>query len=1043
MKKKARLNRNFLTQGVRYSALALAVMLPMHSLYAKDLDNSAGFNIQAQSLENALIEFSEQAGIQVIFSTDLLKGANSNGLAGEFTSRAALDQLLSEHQLTYQVVNEDTVAISKLSDANDANSAPSENNRRKDALERDVEEMVVTGSRISRSGFEQPSPTTIISEEAIEGTGLNALGDVLLRTPSVGEGLGSANANFSDDAGATFLNLRGLGIDRTLTLVNGRRRVAGSNTSSAVDLSAIPSAMVERVEIITGGASAVYGADAVTGVVNIITKKDFEGLEVSGRGGVSQHGGGDTQSFNLFGGTQFADERGSLTFGASYNKEKAIHAKQRDFAAQSKFLFLNELNTGPSDGIPDQIHYNGLLLPNTHPAGTFVIGGTRYTVDPGLRPTQNDQSFFGGLLGIGGDGFDNSLFQNLRTPLETFSVMTNLDYELTENVNFFMETSFSNNKATDNRQPSFDNGFIIQRDNVFISDELGALMDANSLSQLSVQRTHYDHGFEINNIDRKTYNFVGGLEGTFNDDWEWQAFYQYGSYNYNSQLENVRINENFNFAADAIADPITGEPICRDAAARADGCVPFNMLGRDGASQEALDYILHTRIRDFKTTQRVAGIQLTGDVFELPAGPLRFATGGEYRKETLSLRDDGRALAGELFFSAPGAQPVDAEFDVSEAYLELLAPVVADKPFMREVNIEGAVRFSDYSSIGNTTATKVGMDWSPIEDIRFRATRSRSVRAPNLNELFSPGVGGFLGLNDPCHITNINNNPTREANCRAIGIPVGWEDPTIGSAEPLITSGNPNLDPETSVSWTFGAVITPRFVENLTVSLDFWSIEIEGAINTIDAQTALDKCFDSASLDNPFCPMFNRDPATLGFTLTELSDINVGKLTAKGIDFQGRYDLDLAIGTLGFLLQGTYLLEHEELVDANDPTSLIVYDGQVTHPKLRMNLLTSYQRDAWTANLSTRVIGPAKGDIQATAESRDFNDADAKIYNDLTVSYAFPSDMSLTIGINNLFDVEPPPLSETYFGGSFQGTAGGGLYDNIGRFFFVGGSVRF
>ena len=906
-----------------------------------------------------------------------------------------------------------------------------------------LDEIIVTGSRIARSGYQTATPTTVIGDDAIEISGFNNIGDIALRTPSFGIGLGSANANFSDDAGASFVNLRGLGADRTLVLVNGRRRVSGSTLSSAVDLSTIPAGMVERIEVITGGASAVYGADAVTGVMNVILKDDFDGFEVSANGGFGTEGsGGETFAANMFGGAEFADDKGGINFGVSYSKDEPLFGPQRDFTKGLSFLFSNGANTGPNDGIPDRIHYHNGRLPNTHVAGTFVIDGSQYTVDPNLRLIQNDQTYPIGFIASGGDGYNAALYVPLRTETETLTTMTTVKYQLAEKVSLFIEAQFANIDAVDSRNPSsFDSSIMIDRANPFLPIDVAALMDLNGLSELRVQRTHEDHGLETNDLTKKTFSFIGGFEGQIFDEWNWNAFFQYGQYDYNSQMKNSRINSHFSEAIDVISDPVTGDPICRSATARDEGCEPLNVIGRDVASEAALDYILHTRLRDITNSQKVIGVQFDGSPFSLPAGPLQIAGGYENRKETVSIRDDGLALTGDLFFTVGAGTPnTDSSFDVDEFFIEVLAPLIVDKPLINEMNLELAFRSSDYSTIGTTSAWKAGGDWSLVEGFRVRATKSKSVRAPNLNELFGAGTASFSSLIDPCHITNINNNTKRAANCLADGAPVGFFDPTVAASDPILTSGNSELDPETSRSSTLGFVMTPATLDSISISLDYWDIEISDAINTVVPQTALNKCYDSESLNNPFCSLIERG-TDFALSRVRLSDINIGKLTAKGIDLQVDYSQEVFGGNLSLSALGTYVLEHEELVDENDSSTLIIRDGEVSNPSVRVNLRGTYVQGPWSVDLMTRYIGSSKGDVQAAPEDRDLNRAESKVYNDLVLGYEFDDGYRGFIGINNLFDVTPPGLAETQFGGSYNDE--GALYDNIGRFITMGVSAKF
>jgi iron complex outermembrane receptor protein len=910
-----------------------------------------------------------------------------------------------------------------------------------------LEEITVTGSRISRTSFEMPTPVQTLDAAQIEQSGLNNAGDLLTRVPSVGVGRGMNNAQQSPDAGSIFLDLRGLGVERTLTLVNGRRRVSGSSLSSAVDLSTIPAAMIERVEIITGGASAVYGADAVTGVVNIKLREQFDGLELSARTGTSQHGDANSYMVSIGAGGQFADQRGSIALGVTHTKDDPLMARDRDFARINRGHQPNPANTGPNDGIPDYISlYNWRITP-THPAGTFVIGGTRYTVDPTLRPTQNDR-IIDSFLAEGGDGFDGGRWDQLRVGNETVSGLAALKYDISDHVRFFSDVHFAATKTHSPGQPTFNYGLPIQRDNPFIPAELGALMDANGLSTLSVDRTNYDHGPVTEDIARNTYTIVTGLDGAFGNGMKWEAFYQYGEYRGEKRQKNTRVTSRFLEAIDVILDPETGQLVCRSEAARDAGCQPLNILGQNQATSEAVEYFHHTRVSDVRNTQQVAGLSLTGDAFNLPAGPFSFAVGGEYRKEKLSARDDGLAVSGQLdpVFST-GFAPIDAEFDVTEAYVEVRAPILADKPMVDSLSLEAAARYSDYSTIGETAAWKVGGEWAPSRDLRFRVTRARSVRAPNLNELFSPGSFSLLSTIDPCDAARINDNPNRLANCRALGIPEGWIDPTGAFSNLALNGGNASLKEETSNSWTVGFVLTPAFAPGLSVSVDYWSIKIDDAINSIPDQQIADKCVDSESLDNPFCPLINRgDDFSIG--IVDIRDINIGELSAEGVDFQVNYEFgDGLFGLPGrFLvnLSGTYLLKNEQLVDASDPTSLLVLDGEFTHPNWRANMGINYVGDAWLLSWNMRYIGPSEVDAQASPEKYADPHISSRLYHDLYTSYQFGRTLELNAGVNNVLDTEPPSNPAVYTGAGAIGTySAGAFFDSIGRYFFVGLKSKF
>ena len=900
-----------------------------------------------------------------------------------------------------------------------------------------IEEVVVTGSRIQRSGFETSTPVNLINAEAISESGFTSINDVLRLDPSIGVGLSGANSSPGGlpnaQAGAGFINLRGLGTDRSLVLIDGRRRVSGSFNSSAVDVNMIPAGLIERVEIITGGASAVYGADAVSGVVNMIMKDDIDGLEVSGGVGFgSEGGGGERITFDLAGGSEFADGRGSAVFGFSYNKEEELTALERDFSSSQLTLIPNPANTGPDDGIPDRLHISNDAIWFFPYTGSFNIGGTWYTIDPNVRPVNRGNPLFG-IRGIGAEGFRPIDFNRLRTEQELMAFRFDMDFEVSDNIDFFVSADFGESDSLGAGQPDNTLGVpgvalnTIQRENPLIPADLAALMDANGVTSFNYNQPYRSWGNRSPIFDRRSHTLTAGFQGVLSNDWEWEVFIQDGKYENNARWQNFTLFDRVAEAIDVIADPVTGEPVCRSGSA---GCIPLFPLGPNRPSQEALDYVQIDVLRLHRNEQRMASATLTGSFAGLEAGDVQFAAGLEYREEEIITRDEEAAQQG-LVHLFRGAQPQEAEQSVAEAYLEVVAPILVDASFAKQLDLEAAVRFSDYDTIGNTTATKIGVNWAPTDDFRIRASLATSVRAPNLSELFNPGItsGAFLTGMDPCDAAQINlGSATRAANCAALGIPAGWVDPRVGARE-VVTGGNPDLQEEESDSFTIGTVITPTAIENFQFSVDYWDIEITDAVGSFSILDIINKCVDSPTIDNAFCPQIERDPGP-GFSLNRINvaTINVGELRASGIDFAARYGFDALNGTFGLSLAGTHLIEHEQLVDENDPTSLLVTKGNPDNPEWRWNLNVTYDRGPFSAGLNTRFIGEVQMDPNVSDESIDFNDIGEEVFNDLVFGYEVNDSLRLSATIINVGDVEPPRRADNIYLG------GRGNYDNFGRF---------
>jgi outer membrane receptor protein involved in Fe transport len=640
---------NRLMAGV--AAAAITVIAPSASATAQS--TVVTFSIARQSLAGALNEVALQSGRQLVLDGALVRDRQTTGLRGAYTLESALDHLLRGTELTYSVRG-NTVVIRRAqcrgpgaprAGGPDPGGAvrrrPGIGTRRRGGNRAGPKHPSSSPVRVSRArAMTRRSPSRPLAKRH-QATGVSNVGDILNRMPQVGVGLGQANSYYNGDAGAAFVNLRGLGANRTLVLVNGRRRVSGTELSSAVDLTTIPANMIDKIEVITGGAAAVYGADAVTGVVNVTLKSNVQGIQLTGRSGISSRGDAASYSLGALVGSKFADDRGSVVLGFSYNKEQPLQANQRKFGLNQVDLFSNPANTGPADGIFDSIAVANYRYPGTSYGGAFVIGGTRYTYDQGgVRPTRNDATPYGptGFLGVGGDGFNDADFAPLRNQTEVFAGTAHLEYQASDAVRVFVDAQYARTKTVARLQPTFDLGVTITADNPLIPADVRALMNAAGQTSLSIGRTNIDQGINVRYIDRDTVTGVAGIEGDLGSRFHWMGFYQYGRYQSDATRTHNRITDRFNQAVDVIQGP--NGPMCRDAAARAAGCQPLSLFGPNAATPQALAYFDYTSHRKVVNTQQVAGLQFTSKPFDLPAGPLQLAGGVEYRRETTDVTPD-------------------------------------------------------------------------------------------------------------------------------------------------------------------------------------------------------------------------------------------------------------------------------------------------------------------------------------------------------------------------------------------------------------------
>ena len=760
-----------------------------------------------------------------------------------------------------------------------------------------VEELVVTGSRIPRPNLDQPTPVSTVSQQLIQNSGTSNLGDVIAQLPALGHsGTVRGNGNsFGDAGGLNFPDLRDLGTSRTLTLVDGKRHVAGDAGDSAVDLNSIPTALVDRVEVITGGASAIYGSDAVSGVINIITKKDFEGVEAQVEYGRPWEGDyGRNTSAYITVGSNFP--RGNVAVTAFWDQTRGV--KATDIRSLRNYGTI--VNSPPFDGSPDRllapyvlsefIDENGVLLGLDLNSGALApIAGFTTNGTPVDQPTRigTNSTAFGSFSGPCATCFQLEDWILLSPPTNRRGLAGTFTYAVTPRMNFTIDGKFVQTKISDYVQPSFSFGdFVLEPDNAFITPAIQQRLDAAGPDVLPlISRFNGDFGARTNNIKRETWRYVAGFDGKFDftpAEVSWELSYNRGQTNNVILSRNAMVPGNFEAALDTVVDPATGQIRCRVdvPSAQPDGytppenmtdeaCVPYNPFGQQNGLA-SLEYVRHEAFRTHKIDQEVVSATFSLDsrrFFNLPGGAIGLAGGFEYRKEDSENINDPFIKAG---FSDTAPQPdATGGFDVKEVFLETRLPLVSDRPWVEELTLDAAIRYADYSTVGGATAWKTGLVYAPVNDIKFRGTYSEAVRAPNITEAFLPTTSGFFSVEDPCDAADIGRDPDRAANCAALGVPTGFvandNQGIVGTS-----SGNSELDPEKASSWTLGFVAQPRWTPGLSFTLDYYNIEIEDAITFIDPQDIVNNCVDaSGGPDQSFCSLFTRDPATSDIDFVE------------------------------------------------------------------------------------------------------------------------------------------------------------------------------
>ncbi|MBH1991408.1 MAG: TonB-dependent receptor [Sphingomonadaceae bacterium] len=1009
---------------------------------------SRDFNVPAGPASQSVQEFARQAGIQVIVAGRDTDQRSTDAVAGSLDIRIALAQLLGSSGLAIRSFD-GKVAVLHAPHVQAAVDAG--------------ETLVVTGSRIARPELESAMPIGVINMDLARKAGNTSTYETVLRDVAVGPGNGpySSSPEGQYDGGMATIELRNMGVSRSLTLVDGRRRVSGAASSSAVDINMIPPAMIERIEIVTGGAAAIYGADAVTGAANIVTKKNFKGVELSGTLGTTEAGGGTKSQLSVVAGTTFADDRGSITIGGTWMKNDPIYFHQR-YARNTNLSYqTNPANTGPDDGIVDRtIIYNGTNM-YLQPNANIYVKGKTYLLQPdgSAQLGAYDSGCISGCgtsRDFGDGGFPQSQYWSdfLIAPVQNASFIGRFDYALTDWITYDFRVDYGRSKYDAYRRPYRDDdrltwlngagGATARLDNPYLPDSFRQIMVANGLTSTALRRTYENFGQMTDYSDRETVTVGHSLSGKLPGNFEWEAFWQYGRSTNDIHADNVPIASRFIAARDVIADPVTGGPVCRDQEARDMGCVPFNIFSEAPLTAEQRKWMMATRRKHREQKQTIYGGHIGGSPFALPAGDVQAVLGFEHRKESIHNVDDNGAAPPEQELShlgtwAPYEPELQASTSVSEAYGELVVPVLRDLPFAHRLTVEGAYRYSNYSSFDSTHTWKVGGTWAPFNGLTLRAVRSRSVRVPNFGERYSSRAKQEIGVRDACLQTSYNANPTRKQNCallmQQLGVSTPYLPSEIGTGY-VITGGSMDVTPETSNSLTLGAVWQPRFIPGFDLTVDYWSIKIDNMITAIGQQDILNLCMDLPSIDNQFCNRITRDERGYAEGV-DRSYMNVSKSDSAGIDIGANYRTRLGAGRLNLALRASYLLKFETTTLPGVSTSLIIYDGGYSNPRVRGNLFANYEIGGWDIGLNTRLWGSAVNYTNVPDEAYEDNKLPAKVYNDLNIGYQLTENATLRVGINNLFDVQPPYRPRTYYQG------GGGVYDVYGRYVFGNVVLKF
>ncbi len=1086
---------NLIVPFRQWTLSVFVVLLVCPVLSAAD-ENFYDLEIDERTLSAALLEFSKQAGIQLVVPDRALKGHNAPPISGSYSAAEVLTRLLESTDLIFEFVGDVTVIIRAPDPAKV--SAASKNFRQRSeyaglggreaasegATDRVIENIVVTGSHIARSEFSAAIPITLIDSEDIEIASIETLDGILQQLPSVQQVNGARESQSGTErSGVASVALRGLGVSRTLTLLDGKRMVSGRTGQSNVDLSTIPIDFIERIEVLTGGASAIYGSDALAGVVNIITKKDFEGFNFRTRVEVPEAGGEENYSVSMTLGSNFADDRGNAMVNFSFFDREALFSRDRDFARQVL-----------------EVRSDGTLGPDN---SNFTVGGLFELWD--ATGSRVGTSSTGRLVLTDGQvatrpfvedihGYNTNELATITTPTTRYNFSTKLNYQLTEAISVNVAGHFAQTDTLSERSPenveaeeffrgSDFNAFLIPITHPFIPqsildiafnefpslDALGnPIPGTTDVIGLDWRRRLTEIPRFIDNT-RETFRFSLGFDGDFGGSWDWDVGFNYGRTLQAQHVSGNTIKDNVVDALDIEADPTNpGQFRCVDPQAVLRGCVPLDIFGENSISEAAAAWIHDDSLFRGTIEQWILSAVLSGDLMELPAGSLGFAVGAEYREDdSETITDSVFRDQGTTFVAVPNNS---GHTDVAEAFVEFVVPLIANKPFANYFDVDVAVRFADYSHVGSVVSSKAGFEYAPIQSLRFRGGWSRATRAPSIIEAFSvPRTTATFSVNDPCDGVTAATTAGVADNCRSIPsiaaeiAATGVFNENTQFENRGFNKGNPNLIEEQSDTITIGAVFEPEFLPGFGISVDYWDIDIDDAIVGTDHNISTRVCYDSVGLSSQECSLVFRD-GTGQINRVDSEERNESGFITSGLDLHANYFWDLGNtfnrlkGTIDFELYWTHLFDKDVLRIIDTNTGEIDIDddnGEVENPTDRLQVQASYKNGPWRVSWLTNILGKVNTGNQALAEAIEdgehpdklaFRTIDTHYISKLNGSYTFGSDGQYQIfaGINNIFDEDPPLIPDNIEDEADRESScvsNCSQYDPVGRAFFVGFSM--
>ena len=932
-----------------------------------------------------------------------------------------------------------------------------------DGSKEELDKVVVTGSNIRGVDLQGALPVTIIEREDLLKTGVTDVGDLLQRLPSFsGSPIGVRTNN--GGSGGVFVDLRGIGSGRTLVLINGRRTVDGG------DFQSIPAAMIERVEILKEGASAIYGADAVAGVVNIITRKDFTGVEIEAQY-MDSFDTNNAQNKNasiIFGNSS---DKGHFSVGFQYEEQAGATQGDTPYGFLQDTFQINDIDAfNAGGGFDPNATYIDRIGSARNPCGLYIVDGVSglLTID-GVSPSTGDCGAPGRALtpddfrpfvfgGPNNDTYNFAPVNYIQTPYAKTNIFFDASHQIGD-VEIFSNFRYSHRTSTQQLAPvpydtAFDPGAPlagggngISADNVY--NPFGA--DVNRVLRRMIE------GNRIFTQDVQQYQALLGARGDLGDSgWTWEASYNFGFRQTVSEDLGQFIGSRLGLALGPSFYNDAGVATCGTPDAPIADCVPLNLFGGTGTvTPEMLRYVSATLVDHSETQLDVFNANVSGILFDMPAGPVGSAFGFEYRDNGYKFNpDSNKAVNGVTGNKGPGVQ---GGYDVTSLFTELSVPLLdSETNGIGTLDLQFGARYDDYSTVGSNTTVQGGFAWRPIDSLLIRGTFAEVFREPNVTTLFSGQSDSFPAVQDPCNTDNWNDlDASQQAVCIAGGVPgvVGGVNSDGGTENGVIQfngqlrariGGNPDVNPEQGETYTFGLAWSPESMDGFTATLDWWKVNLDDGITTIDADVTLIRCLDSSGAGSEECSLVVRRPNTGEVDSIAATVTNASKVTVEGLDAELSYGFGTDYGVFNFSFLVTHILNRETedfagagVEDFNGRFAASPIDASFNQTQAK--ILAGWNYGDWGVFYQLDHYSGLDADLVNFDATEGTQSIASQSYSDLTFTYAVPwQESTLSLSINNVFDKDPP-----YIESGFNGSTDEARYRLFGRTYNVGFRTRF